>query len=187
MNIIRPKPDQSILDVGGTAFNWNLINYSGKVTLLNLTMPERTESPQNYNFVVGDGTSLQYKDDEFDILFSNSVIEHVGTYEQQKKFADEACRVGKKIWIQTPAKSFFLEPHYITPFIHFLPKRLQKKMLRNFSVWGLIARPSQKNIDNIVEQTRLLGYDELKKLFPDCEILKEKFLFTTKAYIVLKH
>lgn len=186
INILNPKDTDRILDVGGTDFNWKLINYKGDVVLLNLHVLKNVDVPSNFSFVVGDGTTLDYKDNEFDIVFSNSVIEHVGTYGQQRQFASEVRRVGKSVWLQTPAKSFFFEPHYITPFIHSLPKNWQKKLLRNFSIWGLITRPSQQYIDDFVEQTRLLGYDELKELFPDCEILKEKFLFMAKSYIAVR-
>jgi len=185
---IDPQSTEKILDIGGTVFNWKLIGYKNAVVLLNLSVPKNAneEQPSNFSFVIGDGTALQYGDKEYDICFSNSVIEHVGTSEEQKMFAQEICRVGKRIWLQTPAKSFFLEPHYITPFIHWLPKHYQKKLLRNFSIWGLISRPTQQYIDNFVDQTKLLTFKEVRDLFPDCTIKKEKFLFMTKAYLVVK-
>lgn len=186
--MIDPKSTDKILDVGGSVYNWKLIDYRNDVVLLNILTPEskNDELLSNFSFVIGDGTDLKYKDKEFDICYSNSVIEHVGSYEKQKKFAQEVCRVGKQIWIQTPAKSFFFEPHYITPFVHWLPNSLQKKLLRNFSIWGLITRPSQQYIDDFVDQTRLLSYREIKHIFPDCTIKRERIMFMTKAYLVLK-
>jgi len=186
VELIRPTTHQKILDIGGHPFNWNLIDYRGPVVMLNLDETVSSDLRGNHEFVVGDGTALEYGDNEFDIVFSNSVIEHVGGPEQQERFAREALRVGQRMFLQTPARSFFFEPHYVTPFIHFLSPRWQKKLLRRFSVWGWLARPSQKWIDDFVDQTRLLGYDELKHLFPGCTILREKFLFMTKSYIVVK-
>jgi ubiquinone/menaquinone biosynthesis C-methylase UbiE len=185
---IAPQPSDKILDVGGTIFNWNLIDYKNDVVLLNILEPDNVgeDVPANFSFVTGDGTDLKYLDREFDICFSNSVIEHVGSPENQQKFAREMCRVGKRIWIQTPAKSFFFEPHFLTPFIHWLPKDWQKKLARYFTVWGWIARPSQEYIDDFVDQTRLMTYDELKEIFPDCIIQKEKFLLMTKSYLIIK-
>lgn len=185
LKLMSPLQKDKILDVGGTAYNWKLINYKERVTLLNLTN-SHINLPSNLSYVVGDGTALKYDDNEFDIVFSNSVIEHVGSLNKQKNFANEVCRVGRKIWIQTPAKEFFLEPHLITPFIHWLPKGLQKKLLRNFTLWGLITRPNQKYIDDFVDQTRLLSFKEVVCLFPNCTILKEKFLFMTKSYVIIK-
>jgi hypothetical protein len=188
LKVMSPQMTEKILDVGGSVFNWKLIEYKQDVVLLNLSVPENANQEQlsNFSFVMGDGTALPYGDKEFDICFSNSVIEHVGTLENQKKFAREVCRVGKRVWIQTPAKSFFLEPHYVTPFIHWLPKHYQKKLLRNFSIWGLITRSSQEYIDNFVEQTRLLTFEEVKDIFPDCTIKKERFLLMTKSYLIVK-
>ncbi|MGB3300040.1 MAG: methyltransferase domain-containing protein [Phormidesmis sp.] len=186
LKIIDPQPDEKILDIGGTVFNWKLINCKNEITLLNLTVPKVVDKvPSNVSFVIGDGTHLKYSDKEYDICFSNSVIEHVGSFENQRMFAQEICRVGKRIWLQTPAKSFFFEPHYITPFLHWLPKPCQKKLLRNFSIWGLITRPTQQYIDDFVEQTRLLTYKELKGIFPSSTIMKERFLFMTKSYLII--
>lgn len=184
LRVVNPQPGEEVLDIGGGVFNWQLIGLRNKIVLLNLSNSDAVQLPPNFSFIVGDGTSLNYSDKAFDICFSNSVIEHVGAFEKQKMFAREICRVGKKIWLQTPARSFFFEPHYLTPFVHWLPKHWQKKLLRNFSVWGLITRPTQEYVDDFVEQTRLLSYAEIKQLFPGCKIETEKFLFLTKAYLV---
>ncbi len=176
----------SVLDVGGTLFNWQLVDYHGRVVLLNLDLPKSVQAPDNFEFVLGDGTALKYADREFDVVYSNSVIEHVGSFENQRCFASEARRVGRRIWVQTPAKSFFFEPHYLTPFVHYLPKQWQKRLLRNFSVWGWMVRPRQAYIEDFVDQTTLLGYKELRELFPDCEIVREKFLLMTKSFVVIR-
>lgn len=186
--VIDPQPTERILDVGGTLFNWKLIGFENDVVLLNTSVSKNTneELPSNFSSVVGDGTALQYEDKEFDVCFSNSVIEHVGTLEKQKMFAKEVCRVGKRVWIYTPAKSFFFEPHYFTLFIHWLPKHYQKKLIRYFSVLGLLTRPTQQWIDYYVNQTRLLTFKEIKALFPGCTIKRERFLFMTKGYVIVK-
>ena len=181
-----PKQSDLILDIGGTAFNWNLINYKHPLTLLNLSIPSNADKlSKKFSCVAGDGTNMKYKDKQFDIVFSNSVIEHVGTFENQVKFAKEVCRVGKRLWIQTPAKEFFFEPHYLTPFVHWLPKSWQKKILK-FSLWALVAKASTDFINNSVENTRLLTFAECKKLFPQCRIRKERFLLMTKSYVIEK-
>ncbi len=179
-------PSDRILDVGGTPYNWNLMAYEDPVTLLNIRIPENVHKyPQNFTFVEGDGTDLPYRDEEFDIVFSNSVIEHVGSMADQKRFANEVRRVGKKIWIQTPAKSFFFEPHYLTPFVHWFPKAWQKRTLR-YSVRGLSEKWSQEEVNRMVDDTRLLTHQEIKLLFPDCHVRREYFLFLTKSYIVTR-
>lgn len=184
----RPRADTTILDVGGSLFNWALIDCDAQVTALNLQHPPgiRTTAPAQFTFLRGDGTRLPFVDDSFDVGYSNSVIEHLFTYEQQQNFAEEMRRTADGLWVQTPARSFPIEPHYLTPLIHFLPKSWQKKLLRNFTVFGLMTRPPQPQVDSMVEEIRLVTYEEMKALFPDCLILREKVLFLTKSFIAVR-
>jgi hypothetical protein len=92
-------------------------------------------------------------------------------------------RVGKRIWIQTPAKEFFLEPHLITPFIHWLPQIWKQRMLRNFTLWGWIKRPSQQQVEHYIQTIRLINYKEMKLLFPHSNIIIERWLGLPRAYI----
>lgn len=138
--------------------------------------------------VVGNGCELEYADESYDIVFSNSVIEHLGTWENQIRFANEARRVGGKLWIQTPAREFFIEPHFIAPFIHWMPKSARKRLLRYFTVWGWLSKPTPEQVDSAIAEIRLLSYEEMLQLFPDCEIYRERFLFFfTKSYSAHRH
>lgn len=184
----NPNPSTRILDVGGGLLNWELIDSKSQITILDLIIPNDVSSvPPNFTFVKGDGTLLGYMDNSFDIAYSNSVIEHLFSWENQVRFANELRRVAPRVWIQTPARSFFVEPHLVTPFIHFLPKQWQRFLLRNFTIWGLITRPSQTQVEQFLSEVRLLTLKEMQVLFPDCIILKEKFLFLTKAYIAIRN
>ena len=87
--------------------------------------------------VRGDACYLPHVDRGFDIAFSNSVIEHLGEYESQRRFAEEIRRVGRKVWVQTPARWFLVEPHFLTVGIHWLPRSVQRRTLRWLSVAGL--------------------------------------------------
>jgi hypothetical protein len=90
----RPGERTTILDVGGTAFNWQLVEARSRITLLNLELPEGfDELPPNYGLVVGSALDLEFEDGAFDVGFSNSVIEHLGTREKQEAFAREIRRV----------------------------------------------------------------------------------------------
>lgn len=187
MQQFHPTEETRILDVGGTLFNWQFVDCRCRVTLLNLVNPSHSgDFPDNYEFVEGDGTDLRYDDNAFDIVFSNSVIEHVGSYERQRLFAAESLRVGKAVWVQTPARCFFLEPHLVTPFIHFFPVTWQRKLLRRFTLWGWLTRPSPERIEQFLASVRLLNYREMRELFPGCEIRRERFLLLTKSYIAVR-
>ena len=186
-SVFRPDAGTRILDVGGTHQNWLLGHVSGEVTLLNIDVSDPPPHlPPNLRYVQGDGTNLDYPDRAFDICFSNSTIEHVHTWERQQAFASEVRRVGKSIWVQTPAREFFIEPHWVAPFIHWLPKSRQRKLARNFTIRGLVFRPSNEEVRELVDEFRLLTYEELVELFPDCEIWRERVLGMTKSYIVVR-
>ncbi len=187
--ILKPIENATILDVGGNIFHWSLVKGKLKIAILNIELPRNygQEYKNNVKFVLGSGLNLPFRNNSFDIGYSNSVIEHLETLENQKQFAKEIMRVGKNIFVQTPNKYFFVEPHILTPFIHYLPKGVQRKLLRNFTIWGLIVRPSQQYcINHVIDEIRLLSYKELRLLFPNCSIIKEKFLFFTKSFYIIR-
>src|SRR5262249_4530992 len=154
------------------------------ITILNICKP--AVHSDRCSIVLADGRSLPFPSSSFDVAFSNSVIEHLGTFQDQTTFASEIRRVANVIWVQTPARSFPVEPHLAGPFIHYLPKRIQRKLARRFTLWGWIATDYERDIDIFLKETRLLTFREMKELFPDCEIMKERWLFITKSYIALR-
>ena len=181
----------SLLDVGGCPSSWTQYKPIVKsLDILNIhpiKLAKADCSRYNMRAIIGDGCKLDLPNNAYEIVFSNSVIEHVGSYENQKAFASEARRVGKKLWIQTPAYECFIEPHYLAPFIHWLPTKWQKKLIRNFTVRGFLDRPTSVEVDNMVETTRLLSFKEFKNLFPDCKIFIERMFFIIpKSYIAIR-
>jgi hypothetical protein len=113
--------DTRVLDVGGTPDNWDLSPVRPRLTLLN--MPRAHDDlGAGTRWVAGDGRALPFADGAFDVVFSNSVIEHVGALPQQRCFADEVRRVGRSYWVQTPNRGFPIEQHLFTPLVHWLPE-----------------------------------------------------------------
>jgi hypothetical protein len=189
---MKPSGRDRILDVGGRVLFWNelqqpvqqldIVNIEGNPGEFK-AVPERPWMRLGY----GNALDLSFQDQSYDLVFSNSVIEHVQTWDNQVRFAREAERVGKSLWIQTPAREFFIEPHYIAPFIHWVPVAMRRKLVRWCSLWGWLERPSQSRIDETIQEIRLLSFREFQSLFPDCEILRERFLgIFTKSYIAVK-
>ncbi len=170
----------SVLDVGGTPTIWSFVSCRPKLTILNLGPSDSADDALE---VIGDGTRLPFADQCFDIVFSNSVIEHVGSAENQRKFAEEIRRVGHRVYVETPNRWFPVDPHLLTPMIHFLPRDWQRKLVRNFTVWGLITRPSPNQVDSFIDTTRLLDATEMQQLFPRCHLDRERFARLTKSLI----
>jgi hypothetical protein len=135
------------------------------------------------HWIVGDGCNLPFADGEFDVVFSNSVIEHLGRRESQVCFANEVRRVGKAYWVQTPDPRFFIEPHYLSPFIHWLPIPIRSRLVRYATLWGILARPSDQEIKDRIEELRLIGAKEFRGLFPDAEIIVERFVGMPKSLV----
>jgi SAM-dependent methyltransferase len=74
-------------------------------------------------YVQGDACALPFADGEFDIVFSNAVIEHVGGRERQRRLVFEALRVGRRAFVTTPNRRFPIELHTGLPLVHWLPDR----------------------------------------------------------------
>jgi hypothetical protein len=190
--IMAPSPQAQVLDIGGTGQTWldesqnESMNESEDatqfpVTLVNIRSDGRVEGGR-FTAVEADGKALPFADNTFDIAFSNSVIEHVGTWEEQRAFAQEAMRVARKLWIQTPARSFPIEAHLLAPYIQYLPKSLQHRV----APWTPRGWMTPDAVHQIVDEVRLLTYREVQQLFPDCRILRERFLGLTKSYIAVR-
>ncbi len=176
--------DTCIIDIGGTEANWHLIDTKPKVLLVNISGQEYERD--QFVFRRGNGTALGFPDNSFDVAYSNSVIEHLGTFENQKAFAREVRRIAPRYYVQTPNKWFWAEPHFLCLFIHWLPKPIYRKLLRWLSPWGWIARPDQAEVDAQLDEVRLLTVPEMRELFPDGVLARERFLGFTKSLIVTR-
>lgn len=173
----------SIVDFGGTPSIWQGVGRRG-VVLLNI---DEQQTPPGFTAMKGDARKTDFPDASFDLAFSNSTIEHVGTWEDQKEFARELCRVGRRVYCQTPARCFFFEPHYFTPFIHWFRPLVRKYwVVRYFTYYGVRWKPSREQVSDFQSHLRLLNYSEMQRLFPTCTICKERFLGMTKAYIAIR-
>jgi hypothetical protein len=97
--------------------------------------------------------------------------------------AAEVMRVGRTYWVQTPDPRFPLEPHYLTPAIHWLPAEWQAVMAR-FTVWRILRHPTPAQIEERVAELRLLNRRELLGLFPGARLIVEKWAGLPKSLIV---
>jgi predicted SAM-dependent methyltransferase len=179
----NPEKPIRILDVGGTAYFWKdsqVPNIPGvRITLLNLHL-EKSTHPHIVS-QVGNATAMdEFEDQSFDLVFSNSVIEHLYTYANQVRMAEEIRRVGKKFFIQTPNKYFPVEAHYALPFAQYFPKSVLLFLLTKTRM-SRMKRWEQTAAKQYLEEIRLINEKEMKALFPGAKLLKEKALGMTKS------
>ena len=184
------QPGTRILDVGGVADTWPGAARQAHIVLLNTARASDESFTPGFTCVMGDGCRLPFADQSFDIVFSNSVIEHVGSEQAQRDFASEVARVGKRYWVQTPNLYFPVEAHLLTPFVHWLPKRIAGWIVRRFTVWALLRRPDAERrrwyVDHFLHDIRLLSASQMRALFPGASIRKERVLLLAKSLIAVK-
>ena len=181
-----PRPIR-ILDVGGTREFWNNMGFTTSpdihVTLLNLDASP-IEEP-GFSAVIGDARQMpHFRDGEFDVVFSNSVIEHVGKRADQQKMADELRRVGQRYFVQTPNYWFPLEPHFLFPGFQFLPVTARVYLVTHFRLGWQPRYANRTEAQQVIETTVLLTQKELRQLFPDAQVYQERFMGLTKSLVV---
>jgi ubiquinone/menaquinone biosynthesis C-methylase UbiE len=178
-----------VLDVGGAPETWDMLAVRPRVTLLN-TPRTKGELAGAASWVAGDGRALPFRDGAFDVVFSNSVIEHVGDDASQRRFAGEVARVGRAYWVQTPNRWFPVEQHLLTPVVHWLPKAWQRVLVPRFTVWAALVRPSPDRrafyVAHYLDDVRLLSASEFAALFPGARLIRERFCGWTKSLVAVR-
>lgn len=179
-----------ILDVGGTPSYWRAMAdlWSDRdlhFTIVNLDTPSSDDGP--FSIRQGDACDLkEFADNHFDVVHSNSVIEHVGHWAEMSAMAREVRRLAPTYYLQTPYFWFPIEPHYRTAFFQWLPETTRAKMLcaraRGF-------RGPAKSIDEAmrdIQTVNLLSKSQMRELFPDARIVDERLLGLTKSITAIR-
>jgi hypothetical protein len=175
-----------VLDIGGTQEFWTLMTDGDpgdvRVTLLNIEHQPVTSS--TFVSAVGDARAMpEYPDKSFDVVFSNSVIEHVGSYDDQRRMANEVRRVGKRYFVQTPNKRFPLEPHFLFPWFQYLPGAARAQLVHRFDVGWYKRIPSLEAARAEVDSIQLLTRNRFANLFPGATIHTEKIFGLAKSFM----
>lgn len=183
LSVMKVKPTDAILDVGGLPHTWMGSGFENQVTLLNLDIPN--DQTKGFKYHQGDARDLSsIQDNAFDIVFSNSVIEHVGGLKEQRKMANEIRRVARKYWIQTPNKHFPIEIHFLFPFFQYLPHRIRHVVA---GYWPF-SYAKMFGLDPIYQADHiwLLDTSNMRDLFPDADLRYERIAGLTKSIIATK-
>lgn len=183
-----PRPCR-ILDAGGSDGFWRRMGWHAVPEGIELVILNLDEQPATLNGarkVRGDARDLsQFGDGAFDVVFSNSVIEHVGSFDDQRRFADEVRRVGRRLFIQTPARGFPVEPHFLVPGFQFLPRGVRARMVQRRALGWMPQATSRAEALEIVDSVQLLGAREMRRLFPETRLYRERVGPLTKSYVAI--
>lgn len=190
-HVIARRGKCRIVDVGGTraywdAFGTNLPWERVEVTIVNLSRED--DEPSAITSVIGDARDLSaYPDGIFDLVHSNSVIEHVGRWSDMQRMANEVRRIGTYYFVQTPHFWFPVDPHTRVPFFHWMPGQLRYRiaMARDCGWWKQCETIGEAM--KVVDDAQMLDLRQMRFLFPDAEILRERMCGLTKSLIAIRH
>ena len=158
--------NKTVLDIGSTADNGKasniflsfLENTSEVTSISDQLIPKEVKLrfPKT-NFILSDALNLDFIDNEFDVVFSNATLEHVGSFDNQKKMIQEAIRVAKNnVIILTPNRWFPIETHTKLPLVHFLPKSIFRKIAKILGFQDL-SKEENLNLISIKEVKQILS------------------------------
>lgn len=177
--IMKIDEDVRIIDLGGQPEIWDAVDAKINIVILNLPgIAEMNHSSHhNIKYVEGDACNVVGMENRsFDIVFSNSVIEHVGDAAHRSDFAREVRRLGQAYWVQTPCKYFPIEAHNGMPFWWFYPASVKRFFVERW-------RKKLPAWTEMIEGTDIVSKSELKSLFPEASILVERVFGLPKSYV----
>ena len=155
-----------------------------EITILNLD----AEESRDENLIVrpGNACSTGLPDMSFDVVHSNSVIEHVGDGAAMKAMAGEVSRLAPSYFVQTPNYWFPVEPHYKLPLVQYLPYSAQAVVIDKLGANQTKFGPVLVDPRDLVKQTRLIGARQMRQLFPDARLWRERLFGLTKSLVALR-
>jgi hypothetical protein len=177
--------EMSVIDLGGRYRAWQRAPVQPKrLDMLNTLIVPDAEVPEWAVFEQGDACALpaHIASRRYDLVFSNSVIEHVGGHERRQRFAESVHRLADAHWIQTPYRYFPLEPHWLVPGMQFMPVAARAQAAHHwpFTIW----RPgSHEQALEAVLNTELLDRTQMHFYFPSSALLTERVLGLPKSLI----
>lgn len=178
--------EMNVLDLGGTPEFWRSAPMRpASVTTVNLLPAETDETWIDH--LVGDACEFStHSARQYDLVVSNSVIEHVGGHEMRKRMAAVVHESAAAFWVQTPYRYFPIEPHWLAPGWQFLPPAGRAAVLSHWPFCHAGRIGDREEALRVVLTTELLGLSEMRLLFPDSEIWRERTAGLTKSIVAVR-
>jgi hypothetical protein len=176
-----------VIDLGGDIRSWRLSRARpARLLLVNLT---EQDAPEPWaESTVADACDLprSITSQGFDLVYSNSVLEHVGGHYRRQQFAEAARALASHMWIQTPYRYFPIEPHWLFPGFQWLPVAARTRVMRHWPLGNYTGTFSSADAVKHVLNVELISQAELTSYFPDAEIWRETFFGLTKSLVATK-
>ena len=188
-SLLQKKEEIKILDIGGEIGFWKHVGWENEkctIYLLNLESVPTISPTPGFIQITGDALTLPFEPGSFDLIFSNSVIEHVGSYAHQALFASEVKRVCDKYIIQTPSIWFPLEPHSLIPLFQCIPHSIRAVLIMLFNINYFPKQKTYKAALATSKSTIMFGKKRYQALFPEATIQVEKLFGIPKSYTAIK-
>jgi hypothetical protein len=181
-----------ILDLGGRSDYWRMFDRAMleaagvRITLVNFEITAGEDDPM-FEMVEGDACRLpQYADHSFDLVHSNSVLEHVGDWPKMEAFAGEVRRLAPRYFVQTPYFWFPIEPHFSAPFFHWRPEQSRARALLKRRHGFCEVQGDVGGAMRAVQHARLLDKTQFRYLLPDARHIDERVAGLTKSLIAIR-
>ncbi|MBE7191077.1 MAG: class I SAM-dependent methyltransferase [Gordonia polyisoprenivorans] len=177
--------DMHVLDLGGVASYWhNAPVQPEHVTLVNLR-PYPSENA--ITCIAGDACNppSEITGTRFDVVISNSLIEHVGGHVPRTRLADVVHKAADRHWVQTPYRYFPIEPHWVAPGLQFLPFEARVRATMRWRYGHMQTNDRQVAIDN-VNDVELLGLTQMRDYFGQSIIWTERFAGLVKSMVAIR-
>lgn len=188
--IIHNKGSCRIIDIGGVEIYWDISEGFTdddriQIDLLNINTMRSTKP--NFRTLKGSAADLEgVSDMSYDMVHSNSVVEHVGSWSHMQKMAKNVRRLAPIYYVQTPYFWFPYEPHFRFPIFHWLPEQIRYRLLLNLDLGFGGKRKDVDSAMRAVQSSNMLDKRQVCCLFPDAKITFERVLFLPKSLIAIR-
>lgn len=188
--IIAENGSCRIADLGGSKYYWDIAGgfIASRPVEITLVNPKEAQaSAGKFIHLDADATDLSgLPDMSFDFVHSNSVIEHVGDWAKMSAMAANVRRLAPKYYVQTPNFWFPYEPHFRCLFLHWLPEQIRYRLVNRFALGFADAKGTTDAAMLRVQSARLIDAGQMRALFPDAEIVPERFCGLAKSWIAVR-
>jgi hypothetical protein len=191
--VLDEKGSAEILDLGGTEKYWLIgeefiqaNRHRLHFTVVN-NEDQTIDQTDLFTFKEGSATDPNlFAGRRFDLVHSNSVIEHVGVWRDMEMFAANTRRLAPRYYVQTPNYWFAYEPHFRCPGFQYLPENVRAWLIMRFSLGFFKRIETRAEADQIIYHHRLVTTRQMRRLFPDANVGHEKVLGLNKSIIAVR-